>query len=63
MIPYTTLTDCHPEFGALTEQNAIMTDIQLFMFTQKYTVSPLIVDEVLQLRRAMTQIVKPLELL
>jgi hypothetical protein len=40
-----------------------MTDVQLFTFTRKYTVSPLIVDEVLQLRPTMAQIVKPLELL
>ena len=63
MTPYTTLTECYSEFGAPTRQTAIMTDIQEFIFTRKYTVSPLIVDEILQLRPAMTQIVKPLELL
>jgi hypothetical protein len=67
MFSNTTLRDCHPEFGAFTDQDAVITASPEFAFTGKYTVSPFTVEKVpqlrMQLRPAMTQIVKPLELL
>jgi hypothetical protein len=63
MLPNTTLTDCQRDFGAFTDQIPLITESQEFAFTRQCAVSPFIAEKIPQLRPAVRQVVKPLELL
>jgi hypothetical protein len=63
MFPNATLTDFNTDLGANSDRVVMITESQEFVFARQCAVSPFIAEKVPQLRPAMRQVVRPLELL